>query len=113
MLLNSFCHAGGRGHRHRFWEQGDRHQAEKIISNSFTVLMFALPWCWTIGFCRGGTIGAALFGAAMPPCRCAWAAAASIAGSVFKVGLGMNPFIPTQGAFAKDQYAFHRDRRGQ
>ena len=86
MLLNAFAMLVGAGGAPRTaiaLGQGDRQQAEKIISNSFTVLMlFAVVL--TIGFYAGAPALLRLFGA-----------------SVFVLlVLGMNPFITTQG-FAK------------
>ncbi len=51
MLLNAFAMlvgAGGAAHRHCSGA-GDRQQAEKIVSNSFTMLMF-FAVARTIGF---------------------------------------------------------------
>ena len=97
-----FCHAGGRGRRTAIaLGQGDRQQAEKIISNSFTVLMF-FSVVLTIGFYAGAPVLLRLFGAsdATLPYALGYSRI-YIAGSVFVlVVLGMNPFITTQG-FAK------------
>ena len=92
MLLNAFAMLVGAGGAPRTaiaLGQGDRQQAEKIISNSFTVLMlFAVVL--TIGFYAGAPALLRLFGARL-----------YILGSVFVLlVLGMNPFITTQG-FAK------------
>ena len=81
--------------------QGDRQRAEKIISNSFTVLMF-FAVVLTIGFYAGAPVLLRLFGAsdATLPYALSYSRI-YIAGSVFVlVVLGMNPFITTQG-FAK------------
>ena len=81
--------------------QGDRQQAEKIISNSFTVLMlFAVVL--TIGFYAGAPALLRLFGAsdATLPYALSYSRL-YILGSVFVLlVMGMNPFITTQG-FAK------------
>ena len=97
-------HAGGCGRRtaHRHCTgAGDRQQAEKIISNSFTVLMlFAVVL--TIGFYAGAPALLRLFGAsdATLPYALSYSRL-YILGSVFVLlVLGMNPFITTQG-FAK------------
>ena len=97
-------HAGGAGGAPRTaiaLGQGDRQQAEKIISNSFTVLMlFAVVL--TIGFYAGAPALLRLFGAsdATLPYALSYSRI-YILGSVFVLlVLGMNPFITTQG-FAK------------
>ena len=104
MLLDAAAVVGGGGggaaHRHRTGA-GDRQQAEKIISNSFTVLMlFAVVL--TIGFYAGAPALLGLFGAsdATLPYALSYSRL-YILGSVFVLlVLGMNPFITTQG-FAK------------
>ena len=104
MLLNAFAMLVGAGGAPRTaiaLGQGDRQQAEKIISNSFTVLMlFAVVL--TIGFYAGAPALLRLFGAsdATLPYALSYSRL-YILGSVFVLlVLGMNPFITTQG-FAK------------
>ena len=104
MLLNAFAMLVGAGGAPRTaiaLGQGDRQQAEKIISNSFTVLMlFAVVL--TIGFYAGAPALLRLFGAsdATLPYALSYSRI-YILGSVFVLlVLGMNPFITTQG-FAK------------
>ena len=104
MLLNAFAMLVGAGGAPRTaiaLGQGDRQQAEKIISNSFTVLMlFAVVL--TIGFYAGAPALLRLFGAS--DATLPYALSYShiyILGSVFVLlVMGMNPFITTQG-FAK------------
>ena len=104
MLLNAFAMLVGAGGAPRTaiaLGQGDRQQAEKIISNSFTVLMF-FAVVLTICFYAGAPVLLRLFGAsdATLPYALSYSRI-YIAGSVFVlVVLGMNPFITTQG-FAK------------
>ena len=104
MLLNAFAMLVGAGGAPRTaiaLGQGDRQQAEKIVSNSFTVLMF-FAVVLTIGFYAGAPVLLRLFGAsdATLPYALSYSRI-YIAGSVFVlVVLGMNPFITTQG-FAK------------
>ena len=104
MLLNAFAMLVGAGGAPRTaiaLGQGDRQRAEKIISNSFTVLMF-FAVVLTIGFYAGAPVLLRLFGAsdATLPYALSYSRI-YIAGSVFVlVVLGMNPFITTQG-FAK------------
>ena len=104
MLLNAFAMLVGAGGAPRTaiaLGQGDRQQAEKIVSNSFTMLLlFAVVL--TIGFYAGAPVLLRLFGAsdATLPYALSYSRI-YIAGSVFVlVVLGMNPFITTQG-FAK------------
>ncbi len=104
MLLNAFAMLVGAGGAPRSaiaLGQGDRQQAEKIVSNSFTVLMlFAVVL--TIGFYAGAPVLLRLFGAsdATLPYALSYSRL-YILGSVFVLlVLGMNPFITTQG-FAK------------
>ena len=101
MLLNAFAMLVGAGGAPRTaiaLGQGDRQQAEKIISNSFTVLMlFAVVL--TIGFYAGAPALLRLFGAsdATLPYALSYSRI-YILGSVFVLlVLGMNPFITTQG----------------
>lgn len=104
MLLNAFAMLVGAGGAPRTaiaLGQGDRQQAEKIVSNSFTVLMF-FAVVLTIGFYAGAPVLLRLFGAsdATLPYALSYSRI-YIAGSVFVLAvLGMNPFITTQG-FAK------------
>ena len=101
MLLNAFAMLVGAGGAPRTaiaLGQGDRQQAEKIISNSFTVLMlFAVVL--TIGFYAGAPALLRLFGAsdATPPHALSYSRLYSV---FVLLVLGMNPFITTQG-FAK------------
>ena len=104
MLLNAFAMLVGAGGAPRTaiaLGQGDRQRAEKIISNSFTVLMF-FAVVLTIGFYAGAPVLLRLFGASDVTLPYALSySRIYIAGSVFVlVVLGMNPFITTQG-FAK------------
>ena len=104
MLLNAFAMLAGAGGAPRTaiaLGQGDRQRAEKIISNSFTVLMF-FAVVLTIGFYAGAPVLLRLFGASDVTLPYALGySRIYIAGSVFVlVVLGMNPFITTQG-FAK------------
>ena len=132
MLLNAFAMLVGAGGAPRTaiaLGQGDRKQAEKIISNSFTMLLlfsvvltigakdykemrrYTANTVWlsiffavvlTIGFYAGAPVLLRLFGAsdATLPYALSYSRI-YIAGSVFVlVVLGMNPFITTQG-FAK------------
>ena len=65
MLLNAFAMLVGAGGAPRTaiaLGQGDRQRAEKIISNSFTVLMF-FAVVLTIGFYAGAPVLLRLFGA--------------------------------------------------
>ena len=65
MLLNAFAMLVGAGGAPRTaiaLGQGDRQQAEKIVSNSFTVLMF-FAVVLTIGFYAGAPVLLRLFGA--------------------------------------------------
>ena len=104
MLLNAFAMLVGAGGAPRTaiaLGQGDKKQAEKIISNSFTMLLL-FSVVLTIGFYAGAPMLLRLFGAsdATLPYALSYSRI-YIAGSVFVlVVLGMNPFITTQG-FAK------------
>ena len=104
MLLNAFAMLVGAGGAPRTaiaLGQGDRQQAEKIVSNSFTVLMF-FAVVLTIGFYAGAPVLLRLFGAsdATLPYALSYSRI-YLLGSVFVLlVLGMNPFITTQG-FAK------------
>ena len=100
MLLNAFAMLAGAGGAPRT-AIALRQRAEKIISNSFTVLMF-FAVVLTIGFYAGAPVLLRLFGASDVTLPYALGySRIYIAGSVFVlVVLGMNPFITTQG-FAK------------
>lgn len=104
MLLNAFAMligAGGAPRTAIAMGQGDKEQAEKIISNSFTMLMiFAVVL--TIGFYAGAPTLLRLFGASDTTLPYALAySRIYILGSVcVLIVMGMNPFITTQG-FAK------------
>ena len=101
MLLNAFAMLVGAGGAPRTaiaLGQGEKEQAEKIISNSFTVLLF-FAVALTIGFYAGAPALLRLFGAsdATLPYALSYSRI-YILGSVFVlVVLGMNPFITTQG----------------
>ena len=104
MLLNAFAMLVGAGGAPRTaiaLGQGDKKQAEKIISNSFTMLLL-FSVVLTIGFYAGAPMLLRLFGAsdATLPYALSYSRI-YILGSVFVLlVLGMNPFITTQG-FAK------------
>ncbi len=104
MLLNAFAMLVGAGGAPRTaiaLGQGDKQQAEKIISNSFTMLLlFAVVL--TIGFYAGcARPAAAVRCQRRHPAVCVGYSRIYILGSVFVLlVLGMNPFITTQG-FAK------------
>ena len=104
MLLNAFAMLVGAGGAPRTaiaLGQGDRQQAEKIISNSFTVLMlFAVVL--TIGFYAGAPALLRLFGAsdATLPYALSYSRLYILGSVIVLLVLGMNPFITTQG-FAK------------
>ena len=104
MLLNAFAMLVGAGGAPRTaiaLGQGDREQAEKIISNSFTMLLL-FSVVLTIGFYAGAPMLLRLFGAsdATLPYALSYSRI-YLLGSVFVLlVLGMNPFITTQG-FAK------------
>ena len=104
MLLNAFAMLVGAGGAPRIaiaMGQGDREQAEKIVSNSFTLLMiFAVVL--TVVFYAGAPVLLRLFGAS--DITLPYALMYSriyILGSVFVLlVMGMNSFITAQG-FAK------------
>lgn len=104
MLINAFAMligAGGAPRTAIAMGQGDKQQAEKIISNSFTMLMiFAVVL--TIGFYAGAPALLKLFGASDTTLPYALDySRIYILGTVFVlIVMGMNPFITTQG-FAK------------
>ena len=104
MLLNAFAMLVGAGGAPRTaiaLGQGDKEQAEKIISNSFTMLLL-FSAVLTVVFYAGAPTLLRLFGAsdATLPYALAYSRI-YILGSVFVLlVLGMNPFITTQG-FAK------------
>ena len=104
MLLNAFAMligAGGAPRTAIALGQGNKDEAEKIIGNSFTVLLF-FAVVLTAGFYAGAPALLRLFGAsdATLPYAVAYGRI-YILGSVFVLlVMGMNPFITTQG-FAK------------
>ena len=104
MLLNAFAMligAGGAPRTAIAMGQGDKKQAEKIIGNSFTMLMiFAVVL--TIVFYAGAPALLRMFGASDTTLPYALAySRIYILGSVcVLIVMGMNPFITTQG-FAK------------
>ena len=104
MLLNAFAMLVGAGGAPRTaiaLGQGDKEQAEKIISNSFTMLLL-FSVVLTVVFYAGAPTLLRLFGAsdATLPYALAYSRI-YILGSMFVLlVLGMNPFITTQG-FAK------------
>ena len=104
MLLNAFAMligAGGAPRTAIALGQGNKEDAEKIIGNSFTMLLF-FAVVLTIGFYAGAPALLRLFGAsdATLPYAVAYGRI-YILGSVFVLlVMGMNPFITTQG-FAK------------
>ncbi len=104
MLLNAFAMligAGGAPRTAIALGQGNKEEAEKIIGNSFTMLLF-FAVVLTIGFYAGAPILLRLFGASEATLPYALAySRIYILGSVFVLlVMGMNPFITTQG-FAK------------
>ena len=104
MLLNAFAMligAGGAPRTAIALGQGNKEEAEKIIGNSFTMLLFFAA-VLTAAFYAGAPMLLRLFGAsdATLPYALAYSRI-YILGSVFVLlVLGMNPFITTQG-FAK------------
>lgn len=104
MLINAFAMligAGGAPRTAIAMGQGDKQQAEKIVSNSFTMLMlFAVVL--TIGFYAGAPALLRLFGASEATLPFALDySRIYILGTVFVlIVMGMNPFITAQG-FAK------------
>lgn len=104
MLINAFAMLVGAGGAPRTaiaMGQGDKKQAEKIVSNSFTLLMvFAVVL--TIVFYVGAPALLKLFGASEATLPYALEySRIYILGTVFVlIVMGMNPFITTQG-FAK------------
>ena len=104
MLLNAFAMligAGGAPRTAIALGQGHKEEAEKIIGNSFTMLLF-FAVVLTAAFYAGAPVLLRLFGAsdATLPYALAYSRI-YILGSVFVLlVLGMNPFITTQG-FAK------------
>ena len=101
MLLNAFAMLVGAGGAPRTaiaLGQGDKEQAEKIISNSFTMLLL-FSVVLTVVFYAGAPTLLRLFGAsdATLPYALSYSRI-YILGSVFVLlVLGMNPFITTQG----------------
>ena len=104
MLLNAFAMligAGGAPRTAIALGQGNKDEAEKIIGNSFTMLLlFAV--LLTVGFYAGAPTLLRLFGASDTTLPYALSyGRIYILGSVFVlIVMGMNPFITTQG-FAK------------
>ena len=104
MLLNAFAMligAGGAPRTAIALGQGHKEEAEKIIGNSFTMLLFFAA-VLTAAFYAAAPVLLRLFGAsdATLPYALAYSRI-YISGSVFVLlVLGMNPFITTQG-FAK------------
>ena len=104
MLLNAFAMlivAGGAPRTAIAMGQGDKEQAEKIISNSFTMLMIFAVLLTVVFYASAPTL-LRLFGASDTTLPYALAySRIYILGSVcVLVVMGMNPFITTQG-FAK------------
>lgn len=104
MLMNAFAMligAGGAPRTAIAMGQGDKEQAEKIVSNSFTMLLiFALVL--TVVFWVGAPSMLRLFGASNTTLPYALAySRIYILGTIFVlIVMGMNPFITAQG-FAK------------
>lgn len=104
MLMNAFAMligAGGAPRTAIAMGQGDKEQAEKIVSNSFTMLLiFALAL--TVVFWVGAPSMLRLFGASDTTLPYALAySRIYILGTIFVlIVMGMNPFITAQG-FAK------------
>ena len=104
MLLNAFAMligAGGAPRTAIAMGQGDKEQAEKIISNSFTMLMIFAVLLTGVFYASAPTL-LRLFGASDTTLPYALAySRIYILGSVcVLIVMGMNPFITTQG-FAK------------
>ena len=104
MLLNAFAMligAGGAPRTAIAMGQGDKEQAEKIISNSFTMLMIFAVLLTVVFYASAPTL-LRLFGASDTTLPYALAySRIYILGSVcVLIVMGMNPFITTQG-FAK------------
>ena len=104
MLLNAFAMligAGGAPRTAIALGQGNKEEAEKIIGNSFTMLLF-FAVVLTIGFYAGAPILLRLFGAseATLPYALAYSRIYILGSVCVLLVLGMNPFITTQG-FAK------------
>ncbi len=104
MLLNAFAMligAGGAPRTAIALGQGNKNEAEKIIGNSFTMLLF-FAVVLTIGFYAGAPILLRLFGAseATLPYALAYSRIYILGSVCVLLVMGMNPFITTQG-FAK------------
>ena len=104
MLLNAFAMligAGGAPRTAIALGQGNKEEAEKIIGNSFTMLLF-FAVVLTIGFYAGAPILLRLFGAseATLPYALAYSRIYILGSVCVLIVMGMNPFITTQG-FAK------------
>ena len=104
MLLNAFAMligAGGAPRTAIALGQGNKDEAEKIIGNSFTMLLF-FAVVLTIGFYAGAPLLLRLFGAseATLPYALAYSRIYILGSVCVLLVMGMNPFITTQG-FAK------------
>ena len=104
MLLNAFAMligAGGAPRTAIALGQGNKAEAEKIIGNSFTMLLF-FAVVLTIGFYAGAPTLLRLFGAseATLPYALAYSRIYILGSVCVLIVMGMNPFITTQG-FAK------------
>ena len=104
MLLNAFAMligAGGAPRTAIALGQGDKDQAEKIIGNSFTMLLF-FAVVLTIGFYAGAPTLLRWFGAsdATLPYALSYSRIYILGSICVLIVMGMNPFITTQG-FAK------------
>ena len=115
MLLNAFAMLMGGAARPApplLWGRGDRQQAEKIVSNSFTMLLLFFGGADHRLLCRG--TGAA---AAVRCQRCHPAVRPELQPhlhcrlGVRAGGAGHEPLYHHAG-LCQDQYAYHRDRRG-
>ena len=101
MLLNAFAMligAGGAPRTAIALGQGNKEDAEKIIGNSFTMLLF-FAVVLTIGFYAGAPILLRLFGAseATLPYALAYSRIYILGSVCVLLVMGMNPFITTQG----------------
>ena len=104
MLLNAFAMligAGGAPRTAIALGQGDKEQAEKIIGNSFAMLLF-FAVVLTIGFYAGAPTLLRWFGAsdATLPYALSYSRIYILGSICVLIVMGMNPFITTQG-FAK------------
>ena len=101
MLLNAFAMligAGGAPRTAIALGQGNKEEAEKIIGNSFTMLLF-FAVVLTIGFYAGAPFLLRLFGAseATLPYALAYSRIYILGSVCVLLVMGMNPFITTQG----------------